>query len=61
MYDGCNCANCHMTILPTGEVFACRRMESPIGNALTENMYDIYIGDAMNAYRKYDQFEKCSK
>ena len=50
-----------MTILPTGEVFACRRMESPIGNALTENMYDIYIGDAMNAYRKYDQFEKCSK
>lgn len=61
MYDGCNCANCHMTILPTGEVFACRRMESSIGNALTENMYDIYIGDAMNTYRKYDQFEKCSK
>jgi len=61
MYDGCNCANCHMTILPTGEVFACRRMESPIGNALTDNMYDIYVGDAMNAYRKYEQFEKCSK
>jgi radical SAM/SPASM domain protein of ACGX system len=61
MYDGCNCANCHMTILPTGEVFACRRMESPIGNALTDKMYDIYVGDAMNAYRKYDQFEKCSK
>ena len=61
MYDGCNCANCHMTILPTGEVFACRRMESPIGNALTDKMYDIYVGDAMNAYRKYEQFEKCSK
>lgn len=61
MYDGCNCANCHMTILPTGEVFACRRMESPIGNALTDKMYDIYVGDAMNAFRKYDQFEKCSK
>jgi radical SAM/SPASM domain protein of ACGX system len=61
MYDGCNCANCHMTILPTGEVFACRRMESPIGNALTDSMYEIYIGEAMNAYRKYNQFEKCSK
>ena len=61
MYDGCNCANCHMTILPTGEVFACRRMESPIGNALADKMYDIYVGDAMNSYRKYDQFEKCSK
>lgn len=61
MYDGCNCANCHMTILPTGEVFACRRMESSIGNALSDSMYDIFVGDAMNSYRKYDQFEKCSK
>lgn len=61
MYDGCNCANCHMTILPTGEVFACRRMESSIGNALKDSMYDLFVGDAMNAYRKYDQFEKCSK
>lgn len=61
MYDGCNCANCHMTILPTGEVFACRRMESPVGNALSDNMYDMFVGDAMNEYRKYDQFEKCSK
>lgn len=61
MYDGCNCANCHMTILPTGEVFACRRMDSPIGNALTDRMYDIFVGDAMNTYKKYEQFEKCSK
>lgn len=61
MYDGCNCANCHMTILPTGEVYACRRMESPIGNALKDGMYDLFIGDVMNAYRKYDQFEKCSQ
>lgn len=59
MYDGCNCANCHMTILPTGEVYACRRMESPIGNALKDSMYDLFKGDAMNAYRKYDKFEKC--
>lgn len=59
MYDGCNCANCHMTILPTGEVYACRRMESPIGNALNDSMYEVFVGDAMNEYRKYDKFEKC--
>ena len=61
MYDGCNCGKCHMTILPTGDVYACRRMESMIGNALTDSMYDLFIGSAMDEYRKYDKFEKCAK
>lgn len=59
IYDGCNCGICHMTILPTGEVFACRRMESPVGNALEQKMYDIFMGDQLDAYREYDRFEKC--
>lgn len=61
MYDGCNCGNCHMTILPTGDVYACRRMESVIGNARKDKMYDLFIGSAMDAYRQYDKFEKCGK
>lgn len=60
MYDGCNCGNCHMTILPTGDVYACRRMESRIGNALENKMQDIFNGSPMNAYRQYSKFEKCS-
>jgi len=28
IYDGCHCGSGHMTILPTGDVYACRRMES---------------------------------
>lgn len=61
MYDGCNCANCHMTLLPNGDIYACRRQESKVGNAFTESLYDVFLGDSMNQYREYDKFEKCSK
>ncbi len=61
IYDGCNCANSHLTILPNGDVYACRRMESKVGNALEEDIYDIFFGNEMNSYRQYEKFEKCSK
>ncbi|MDD3028173.1 MAG: radical SAM/SPASM domain protein, ACGX system [Erysipelotrichaceae bacterium] len=61
IHDGCNCANCHMTILPDGAVYACRRMESNIGNVLSQSIYDLYHGKEMEAYRQYDKFEKCAK
>ena len=34
----------HVTILPDGSVYACRRMESRIGNALTDDLYDLFTG-----------------
>jgi radical SAM/SPASM domain protein of ACGX system len=61
IYDGCNCANCHMTIIPTGEVMACRRFVSPVGNVFRERLYHIYKGEKMDVYRQYEKFEKCSK
>ena len=61
IYDGCNCANCHMTILPSGDVYACRRMESLVGNVFSESAKDIFLGEKMDKYREYDKFEKCSK
>jgi radical SAM/SPASM domain protein of ACGX system len=61
IYDGCNCANCHMTILPNGDIYACRRMESKIGNALKNRAVDVFTGEKMDEYRKYDKFEKCAK
>ncbi len=61
IYDGCNCGNSHLTILPTGDVFACRRMDSKVGNALNERIFDIFTGDKMNEYRRFEDFEKCSK
>jgi len=61
IYDGCNCGNCHMTILPDGNVYACRRMESRIGNAFSERLSDIFLSDRMKDFTCYDKFEKCAK
>lgn len=61
IYDGCHCGISHLTILPTGDVYACRRMESKIGNVFETSMYDLFLGETLNAYRQYDKFEKCSR
>lgn len=61
VYDGCNCGNCHLTILSDGAVYACRRMESRVGNALEDDLYDLFTGAKMDEYRHYERFEKCSR
>ncbi len=61
IYGGCNCGNCHMTILPTGDIYACRRVQgSKVGNVLHDRLADIWVCQ-MEAYRDYTEFEKCSK
>ena len=61
IYDGCHCAIGHMTILPTGDVYACRRMESKIGNVFETPMYELFLGADLEEYRQFDKFEKCGK
>ena len=61
IYDGCGCANSHLTILPNGDVYACRRMESRVGNALESDLFDIFKSSEMDKYRQYDNFEKCGE
>lgn len=60
IYGGCNCGNCHLTILPTGDVYACRRLSSKVGNVFKDRLADIWL-KPMEDYRQYDKFEKCSK
>ncbi len=61
IYGGCNCGNCHITILPTGEVYACRRVaDSHVGNIFTDRLADIWVGN-MECYREYTKFSKCAK
>lgn len=52
IYDSCHCGECHMTILPTGRVMACRRFESPVGNVFREHIHDIYNSEQTNAYHR---------
>lgn len=61
IYSGCNCGKGHLTILPTGDVYACRRVKgSRVGNALTDKLSDLWL-HGMERYREYDKFAKCSK
>ena len=60
IYSGCHCGIGHMTILPNGNLLACRRMNNSIvGNALTDDISEVWLGDKMNYYRDYSKFEKC--
>ena len=59
IYDGCHCGIAHMTVLPTGDVFACRRMESKVGNVFERSAKNIFLGEAMEAHREFGKFEKC--
>jgi radical SAM/SPASM domain protein of ACGX system len=61
IYGGCNCGNCHITILPTGDIYACRRVaESKVGNVLKDRIADVWLKE-MEEYREYTRFSKCSK
>ena len=59
-HDGCHCGRGHLTILPTGVVYACRRMESPVGDVRHETLEDIYFGERLEAYRDIGRFRKCA-
>lgn len=61
IYDGCNCGISHMTILPNGDVYACRRLESNIGNVFNDRLSNLFLNRKMDQYREYSKFEKCSK
>lgn len=61
IYGGCNCGNCHMTILPTGDVYACRRVQnSRVANVFEDRLADVWVCQ-MDQYRDYTKFKKCSK
>ena len=61
IYGGCNCGNCHITILPTGDIYACRRVaESKVGNVFEDRLADVWLC-GMESYREYEKFGKCSK
>src|SRR5699024_5666840 len=53
IYGGCNCGNCHLTILPDGDIYACRRVQnSKVGNVFQDRLADVWICQMEN-YRDY--------
>jgi len=48
---GCGAAFNFVSLLPDGEVHACRKLPSPIGNIEETNLSEIYHGEAAKRYR----------
>jgi MoaA/NifB/PqqE/SkfB family radical SAM enzyme len=57
LFDGCTGYGCgaafnFVTLLPDGEVHACRKFPSPIGNVLASTIHDIYESVSAKLYRQ---------
>ncbi len=57
--DGCHCGINHLTVLPDGVVYACRRSETPIGKVPEQSFYEIFTGEKISQYTCFDKFEHC--
>ncbi|MEN8142510.1 MAG: thio(seleno)oxazole modification radical SAM maturase SbtM [Thermodesulfobacteriota bacterium] len=49
---GCGAAFSFITLLPDGEVHACRKFPSPVGNILEQSLGEIYDSAAAERYRQ---------
>ncbi|MBR2834521.1 MAG: radical SAM protein [Coriobacteriales bacterium] len=57
-FDGCHLGQ-SCTILPNGNVMACRRMESVIGDVKTESLHNILTGELCKSYSEIRDIKKC--
>ncbi len=57
--DGCNCGISQCAILPDGQVFACRRFSSYIGNVIESSLENIFYGNEMSQYRQIEHLKGC--
>ncbi len=48
---GCGAAFNFCSILPNGDMHACRKFQSPIGNVLESSLLELYNSDAAETYR----------
>jgi radical SAM protein with 4Fe4S-binding SPASM domain len=61
VYAGCNCGICHMTLLDSGAVYACRRFNSPIGHINNDSWEELFFGTNMEKYREVKSIDGCNK
>lgn len=58
IYDGCHCAQDHLTITAAGNIMACRRFNRVVGN-VEGGIYDAFMSKEMDVFRHYGLFVKC--
>ena len=57
IYEGCGCAMRHMCVLANGDIYACRRFSSKIGNALVDSFKDVFLSEDIAPYRDFEKME----
>lgn len=57
--DGCNCAISHMTLLPNGTVYACRRFDSLVGKIGQQTFKEIFLSSEMENFRQIKKLAGC--
>ncbi|MBU1870638.1 radical SAM/SPASM domain protein, ACGX system [Patescibacteria group bacterium] len=57
--DGCNCGIKHMTLLPNGAVYACRRFDSMVGKIGQQTFKEIFLSSEMEKYREIEKLASC--
>jgi radical SAM/SPASM domain protein of ACGX system len=57
--NGCHLGASHLTLLPDGTFFACRRFESPLGNVKNNSFFNAFFGKKMTEYRNIQEIEGC--
>lgn len=58
---GCGMGVSHLTVLADGNVYACRRFKSPIGNVPEQRFDELFFSRKMNKFRIPANYEKCSQ
>ncbi len=59
VFDGCNCAIKHMTLLPNGTVYACRRFDSKVGKIGHQSFKEIFFSPKMERFRQIERLAGC--
>ncbi len=60
IYGGCSIGISGLVLLADGTAMACRRFPSYVGKVPESSIYDIFMSEKMNEYRKVHKLEKCS-
>lgn len=62
IYRGCGMGCRHITVIADGNVMVCRRLPIIIGNALKDNLANLFIHSRqLNKIRNIEKLEKCGK
>jgi radical SAM protein with 4Fe4S-binding SPASM domain len=57
---GVTCGRC-LTIMANGDLMHCRRLPIPMGNALKDNLYDVWYSKPMQELRSLDKIDPVCK